>query len=127
LNRISGYLHEIVVGRPSLVCDFMEPYRYLVDDFVIQYCRKLQKKDFIMKSEGFLANRKGKREYLNAALTQNFVRGLTAQFRNKVKISRIRMGNSQEIETLIKEEAQLLSMYLRNEKNEWIPRVGTVK
>jgi hypothetical protein len=33
------------------------------------------------------------------------------------------MGRSQEIETLINEEALLLAMYLRNEKQTWIPRI----
>jgi hypothetical protein len=27
-------------GKPSLVCD-LEIYRYLIDDFVIQYCQKM--------------------------------------------------------------------------------------
>jgi hypothetical protein len=38
------------------------------------------------------------------------------------KIERAR--SKQEIETLINEEAMLLGMYLRNEKKEWIPRIG---
>jgi len=35
------------------------------------------------------------------------------------------MGEQQEIETLINEEASLMAMYLRNEKKEWLPRIGT--
>jgi sensor domain CHASE-containing protein len=42
----------------------------------------------------------------------------------KVEIPRIRYGKSQEIETLISEEAFLLAQYLRNEKQTWIPRSG---
>jgi hypothetical protein len=34
------------------------------------------------------------------------------------------MGDKQEFETLINEEALLLSMYLRNEKKDWVPRIG---
>jgi hypothetical protein len=34
------------------------------------------------------------------------------------------MGKKQEIETLINEEALLLAMYLRNEKQTWIPRIA---
>jgi CRISPR/Cas system-associated endonuclease Cas1 len=102
-------------GKPSLICDFMELYRYLVDDFVIQYCRDLQKKDFTMKNEDFSTNRKGKREYLNDSLTHSLTKSLNEYFKTKVEIARIRMGKSQEIETLISEEAFLLAMYLRNE------------
>ena len=43
----------------------------------------------------------------------------------KVEIPRIRMGKSQEIETLINEEAYLLAMYLSNEKASWIPRIAS--
>jgi hypothetical protein len=32
------------------------------------------------------------------------------------------MGEQQEIETLISEEALLFAQYLRNEKKNWIPR-----
>jgi hypothetical protein len=35
-----------------------------------------------------------------------------------------RTGKKQEIETLINEEALLFGMYLRNEKKDWIPRMG---
>jgi hypothetical protein len=38
-------------------------------------------------------------------------------------IPRIRRGESQEIETLIGEEAFLFAKYLRDEKPAWIPRI----
>jgi hypothetical protein len=41
-----------------------------------------------------------------------------------VKIPRIRMGDRQEIETLISEEALLLGMFLRNERQSWKPRIA---
>ena len=49
-----------VVSKPSLICDFMELYRYLIDDFVIQYCRRLNKKDFTVKSESFQQSEKAR-------------------------------------------------------------------
>jgi len=33
------------------------------------------------------------------------------------------MGKEQEIETLINEEALLFAQYLRNERQEWMPRI----
>jgi CRISPR-associated protein Cas1 len=123
LEPYLGFLHSLAEGKPSLICDFMELYRYLIDDFVIQHCMRLQKKDFIMKTEDFSANRKGKREYLNDKLTHGLMKSLNDYFKAKVEIPRIRMGNSQEIETLINEEALLFAMYLRNERQAWIPRV----
>jgi CRISPR/Cas system-associated endonuclease Cas1 len=46
LEPYLGFLHSLQVGKPSLVCDFEELYRYLMDDFVIQYCQDLRKRDF---------------------------------------------------------------------------------
>ncbi len=110
-------------GKPSLICDFMELYRYLVDDFVIQYCRKLKRKDFTVKSKDSSTKRKGKREYLNDSETHDFVRALNQYFQTKIGMPRVRMGERQEIETLINEEALLFAAYLRNEKQTWAPRI----
>lgn len=97
--------------------------RYLVDDFVIQYCRKLNRKDFIVKSEDFSTRRNGKREYLNDSETHDFVKAVNQYFQSKIRVLRVRMGGQQEIETLINEEALLFAMYLRGEKPSWIPRI----
>jgi hypothetical protein len=42
----------------------------------------------------------------------------------KVRVPRVRHGDKSSIETLINEEALLLGMYLRNEKKDWVPRIG---
>jgi len=39
LEPFLGFLHSLQHGKPSLVCDFKELYRYLIDDFSIQYCQ----------------------------------------------------------------------------------------
>jgi hypothetical protein len=44
------------------------------------------------------------------------------QFQTK-KTQRARMGERQEIETLICEEALLFAQYLRNERDTWVPRI----
>ena len=51
LEPYLGFLHSEQFGKPSLVCDFQELYRYFIDDFVIQYCQNLAKRKFIFKSE----------------------------------------------------------------------------
>ena len=123
LEPYLGFLHSTAKGKPSLICDFMELYRYMIDDFVIQYCRKLKRKDFTVKSEDLSANRKGKREYLNDLQTHDLVNNLNQYFQSKIKMPRVRMGEQQEIETVINEETLLLSMFLRSEKPCWIPRI----
>jgi CRISPR-associated protein Cas1 len=123
LEPYLGFLHATAMGKPSLICDFQELYRYLVDDFVIGYSRSLRKHDFVIKNEDFSTNLKGKREYLGDFQTSSLVRGLNQYFRGEVRIPRIRMGEKQEIETLINEEALLLAQYVRKERQKWIPRI----
>jgi len=77
-----------------------------------------------VKSEDFSTKRKGKREYLNDAQARDLVKGLEQYFQSKVRVPRIRMGVNQELETMINEEALLLAMFLRNERESWKPRIA---
>jgi CRISPR-associated protein Cas1 len=122
LEPYLGFIHSVQFGKPSLVCDFIEIYRYLVDDFVIQYCRNIAKKDFITKDETQSRNKRGKREYLNDLKTKDFMDQLNAFFESFVEIPRIKHGERQTVETLINEEALLFAKYLRNEILTWSPR-----
>ena len=58
LEPYLGFLHSMQYGKPSLVCDLQELYRYLVDDFVIQFCQGLRNRDFMVKSESMSLKRK---------------------------------------------------------------------
>jgi CRISPR/Cas system-associated endonuclease Cas1 len=114
-------------GKPSLVCDFQELYRYLIDDFVIQYCLNLAKRDFTFKPEKMASQKLGKREYLNDAKTRDFIAKLNSYFGTVVEIPRIKGGERQIIETLINEEALLFAKYFRDEKSEWLPRIRVIE
>ena len=92
LEPYLGFLHSEESGKPSLVCDFQELYRYLIDDFVIQYCQRLAKRDFLFKTERMSAQKKGKREYLNDAETKDFTAKLNNYFEVNVEVPRIRVG-----------------------------------
>jgi CRISPR-associated protein Cas1 len=122
LEPYLGFLHALQSGMPSLVCDFEELYRYLIDDFVIGFCRTISQKDFILKSEGYSGSRKGKRQYLNEPKTRELTNQLNRYFESQVDIPGIKRGRKQEIETLISEEALLLAQYLRDESQTWNPR-----
>ena len=126
LEPYLGFLHSTQFGKPSLVCDFQELYRYLIDDFLIQYCKKLREKDFTVKTETLSRMKKGKREYLNDIQTRDLANQLNGYFESRVEIPRIRVGRRQTIETLINEEAFLLGKFLREERKEWRPRIGSV-
>lgn len=58
-----------------------------------------------------------------SALLKVFMKSLDEYFLKEVKIPRYRMGERQELETLINEEAMLFAKYLRNERQTWIPRI----
>lgn len=122
LEPYLGFLHSLKFGTPSLVCDVEEVYRYMIDDFVIGYARRLTPKDFVLKTEDS-GNRKGKREFLNDRKTGEFSTKLGEYFRSRVYVPRIMRGEKQELETLINEEALLLGKYLRGERKEWTPRI----
>ena len=100
----------------------MELYRYLIDNFLIEYCRNLNPKDFTAKTEKCTRKRAGRREYLNDTQTKGLIKALNCFFDAKVDIPRIRVGRSQSIETLITEEVLLFAKYLRMERENWVPR-----
>ena len=122
LEPFLGYLHEIAVGKPSLSLDFLELYRSLMDNFMLDYARNLKPRDFVLRDEDFSTNRKAKRQYLNKKMQNEYLKRLNAYFLSKIKVPRIRRGQRQELETLINEEALLFAQYLRNERQTWSPR-----
>jgi hypothetical protein len=84
----------------------------------------LRKSDLVLKNEDLPPNRKGKREYLKEQKNNDFIKKLNKHFTSIVEVPRIRVGERQEIETLISEEAFLFAKYLRGEKTQWIPRIA---
>ncbi len=124
LEPFLGFLHSVQYGKPSLVCDFQEIYRYLIDDFVISYSKQLTPKDFTTKTEILSRNKKGKRQYLNDDKTKDMMQQLDDFCESTVEIPRMKIGERQTIETLITEEALLFAKYLRNEKEIWHPRIA---
>jgi len=123
LEPYLGFLHSEQWGKPSLVCDLMELYRYLIEDLVIEFSQNLTKKDFVLKKEWYSSNRLAKRQVLNESKTRELVKGIEELFEAKVEIPRIRYGHTQTLETLINEEVYLLAKYLRNERVSWAPRI----
>ena len=120
-NLTAGYVHSEQAGKPSLVLDLMELYRSNADDFMLQFTKKLTKKDFEFKGD----NKIGKREFLKKDLADQMMVELNQFFERKVAVCRINLGTgSQQLESLIVEEAQRLAKYLRNEKPSWVPRIA---
>ena len=131
------YLHA-ECGKRKIVCLFFalysmenpvwfaiswKIYRYLIDDFLIEYCRTLSPTDFIVKVENLGRKKMGKRIHLCEYEADSLADGLNGLFSREVEIPRIKYGRRQMLDTLISEEALLLAKFLRNEKKEWNPRV----
>ncbi|MHA1974417.1 MAG: CRISPR-associated endonuclease Cas1 [Candidatus Hodarchaeales archaeon] len=123
LEPYLGFLHNIQFGQASLVCDFMEIYRHLVDGFLIEFSQELKPTDFIAKS-GLKNKRLSKRVYLNDELTSEMVDRLFKYFQRIVDIPRVKRGKRQKIDSLITEEAFRLGRYLRVDDSEWVPRIA---
>ena len=124
LEPYLGFLHSIQFGKPSLVYDFQELYRYLIDDFLIERCHKLHKNDFVLITDFMMRLKMGKRIHLCEFETDDLAESLNLFFNRMVEVPRIKIGKKQTIETLINEEALLFVKYLRNEKPNWPPRIA---
>ncbi len=68
----------------------------------------------------------GKRIHLCEYETDNLAEDLNSLSNREVEISRIRYGKKQTLDMLINEEAYLLARYLRNEKQDWTPRLPLI-
>ena len=123
LEPYLGFLHSVQFGKPSLVCDFQELYRYLIDDYLIERCQKLHKNDFVVVTDFMMHLKMGKKIHLCEYETNELAEGLNNLFERKVEIPRIKHGKQQTIDTLISEEALLFAKYLRGEKKDWLPRL----
>jgi hypothetical protein len=95
-----------------------------IDDFLIGYCQRINKRDFTVKVETVNRRHSGKREVLNKSETSEILRELNRFFETMVEVKRIRNEKHQTIETLIKEEAQLYTKYLRGKNNSWPPHMS---
>lgn len=126
LEPYLGFLHSVQHGKPSLVCDLQEVYRYLIDDYLIERGTKLRKKDFVVVTDFMMRLKMGKRIHLCEYEADRLEEGLNDLFNRYVEIPRIKHGNRQTLDTLINEEALLLAKFLRNERKEWIPRTVNI-
>ena len=114
LDAYMGYLHSQQYLKPSLICDFQELFRQLIDKFLLSYITKID------IQESF--ENKGNRAFLIPKEAGKFIMALNKLFDQKVNHTRIRQfGKRSKIRTIIREEPIKLAQYLRNEKSEYQP------
>ena len=90
-----GFLYSLEECKQGLVCDFEELYKHLIDDFVIQYCQRLRKRDFRVKAESLSRKKLGKREYLSDADIAGLMMVLNQYFESMVEIPRISVSGQE--------------------------------
>ncbi len=117
LDPFLGFVHSIQHGKPSLVCDLQEPYRPLVDNFLIEYVKKLKTRDFE-------ANYRSKkpRVFLKHEESSKLISELNSFLDGKIKKQRTRkFGKFSKIRTIIREDVEQLASFARNETLQWHP------
>lgn len=119
LDPYLGFLHSIQHSKPSLICDLQEPYRPLIDSFLIEYCQKLREKDLQPRYDD------GKpRIFLKYPESSKFIEQVNIYLSNKVKKQRTRKyGSHSEIKTVIREDTEQLARYIRGELPTWEPTI----
>jgi len=128
LEPYLGFLHSMKFGNASLVYDFQELYRYLIDDFLLERRMKFHKKDFVLKTDTTIKLKQyNKRIVLHDYKTNRLTEGLFLFFDRVVNVPRVCHGNKQKLSSLINEEALLFAKYLRNEIIEWKPRIADLR
>ncbi len=124
LEPYLGLIHSVQFGKPSLVCDFQELYRYLIDDLLIERCSRSHKNDFMFVTDFMMRLKVGKKIHLCEFETSELANALGLLFERMVEIPRIKHGKRQSVDTLINEEALLFAKFLRSERETWIPRIA---
>jgi CRISPR-associated protein Cas1 len=115
LEPYLGFLHSTQHGKPSLVCDVQEMYRHYIEDFLIQNCQDLTKKDFVVKTEPLSRTKQGQRVYLNDTHARVMMKQLNAFFEMYVVAPRMQGGNQQTLATFINEKMVVIAQFLRED------------
>ena len=113
LDPYLGYLHSIQFAKPSLVCDIQEIFRGLIDEFLIEYAKKLSEDDFEDKNG---------RTFLKRKESYRMIKAINELFDKRIKHQRIKKyGEHSKIRTAIREEPMKMAQYLRGEKEKYEP------
>jgi hypothetical protein len=90
----------------------------MIDDFLIERCHTLRKKDFVLVTDFMMHLKMGKKIHLCEFEADSLAEDLNRLFDRMIEVPRIKHGSRQSIDTLIAEEALLFAKYLRQEKKE---------
>ena len=112
LDPYLGFLHSYFRFKQSLVYDLIEPFRVVVDDFVLSYHEKLTQNSF---------EKVGKRFYLKKEEEIQFIQTMNKTLKKRVQYQRYDKPVKARIKTIIKEEPIKLAQYIRNKHPKYQP------
>lgn len=116
LDPYLGFLHSMQHGKPSLVCDLQEPYRPLIDDFLIDYSHTIGREDHTIKY-----GERNPREFLKHQKSSHLIASLNTLLNRRVKARNRKSGRFSKFRTVIREDIKELAGFLRNELDNWVP------
>ena len=114
LDPYLGFLHSYFRFKQSLVYDLIEPFRVVVEEFVLAYHEKLTQSSF---------EKVGKRIYLKKDEEIQFITALNKKLRKRVQYQRYDKPVKARIKTIVKEEPIKLAQYIRNKHRDYQPHV----
>lgn len=117
LDPYLDFLHSIQHAKPSLVCDLQEPYRPLIDRFLIEYCKRLGEKDLqLVYGDG------RPRVFLKYPESSKLISALNEFLDTRIRKQRInKFGSYSKLRTVIQEDIIQLARYIRGELPTWEP------
>ena len=117
LDPFLGFLHSPQRYKPSLVYDMMEPFRALIEDFVLSYHTRLGRDSFEKHGtqHGYPS-----RVFLRKEEEIETIEAINNLLDRKVPYVRRKWTKATKIRTVIREEPMKLVQYLRGNK----PRRG---
>jgi CRISPR/Cas system-associated endonuclease Cas1 len=120
LEPYLGFIHSIQYGKPSLVCDLVEPFRPYIVHFLINYTKTLKPKDF---TKAYIKD-SYPRYFLKHEATWELVEAINKQlFEAYIPLQRNRKhGSRMQFETLIDEYASQMSKCI-NATNIQVPKI----
>jgi CRISPR-associated protein Cas1 len=112
LEPCLGFLHSEAWGKPSLVCDLVEPFRPYIVHFLLNYCKTLSPEDF---RRAFVKN-KVPRYFLKHEATWNLIENLNKHLFEAYIPQQInrKVGFKMQFETLIDEYTSNLAKTLNS-------------
>jgi CRISPR-associated endonuclease Cas1 len=106
LDPYLGYLHSIQFSKPSMVCDLQEPFRAVIEEFLLEYHTRLDKSCFI---------KHGNRVFLKQNEKFDMINKVLKKLEEKIPYNRRNYSKTTKIKIVIREETIKVAQYIRGE------------